>query len=285
MKRISVSALACGMLAIWTQVTAAQDASTPPAKTQGGALKILVFGDTSPNNPPTQQALMERSIKQVGEVFKERSYEVDLIPTAQLSASVVKERLARYARTLTPGDTFVLYSHSHGGPRGTFFANWSEFANDILALPARNVIVFAMSCHSGNLTDTLNAMKSKWEGRSKSGRSLVVLTPVSAAQNAGPSPERGVGNPFTYAVTTAMQGGADGILESGKNGSVEMKELVDYVLKVTHEKSRDMSHSPQFAGEFPAGAVFVAVPDQPPFPRPPVRPNGSSKGIPPKANP
>lgn len=223
------------------------------------ALKILIFGDVNPNNPPPQQALMERSIKEVGEAFKLHGYDVDVIPTAQLSAAKVKERLAQYTRSLKPEDTFVMYSHSHGGPRGTFFANWTEFADAILALPARRVIIFAMSCHSGCLADTLNAMKSKWEGRSKSGRSLVVLTPVSAAQMAGPSPERGIGNPFTYAVTTAVQGAADGFAKGEKNGCVEMKELVDYVLQVTHDKSRALSHSPQFAGEYPAGEVFVPV--------------------------
>jgi hypothetical protein len=250
--------MACGLALVGGAGVGAQDSLPQPAKSLVGAKKILIFGDIAPNNPPAEQALMERSIRQVADAFKAHSYEIDLIPTAQLSAKVVKERLAQYARTLTTNDTFVMYSHSHGGPRGTFFANWSEFTDDILAIPARDVVIFAMSCHSGNLTDTLTKRKSEWEGRSRVGRSLVVLAPVSAAQLCGPSPERGVGNPFTYAVTTAAQGAADGISGSDKNGRIEMKELVDYVLKITHDKSRGQSHSPQFAGEYPVGAVFVS---------------------------
>ncbi len=130
--------------------------SADPPLSNEGVRRILVFGDAAPNNPPRQQALMERSIKLVAETFKAHGYEVDLIPTTELGSSIVKERFAHYARTLGINDTFVMYSHSHGNRRGTFFAEWDEYASAILALPARNVVIFSMSCHSGNLTDTLN---------------------------------------------------------------------------------------------------------------------------------
>jgi hypothetical protein len=249
--------LVCGGL-LWCNTGVRAQDSSPQA-----SRRILVFGDVASNNPAWQQALMERSIHQVADAFKAHPYEVDLIPTAQLTSRVVKERLAQYARTLTTNDTFAMYSHSHGGPRGTFFANWSELTDSILAIPARDVVIFAMSCHSGNLTDTLTRRKPEWEGRSKAGRSLVVLTPVSAAQLCSPSPERGVGNPFTYAVTTALQGAADGISGDGKDGRIGMKELVDYVLKTTREKSRGRTYEPQFAGEYPEGVTFVTCPSTP----------------------
>jgi hypothetical protein len=257
--RNSIFVIVCVLALVSSVRVQAQDASPQPAKSSVGAKKILIFGDMGSKNPPPQQALMERSIRQVADAFKTHGYDVDLIPTANLNSRVVGERLAHYASTLTTNDTFVLYSHSHGGPQGTFFARWSEFADGILALPARDVVIFAMSCHSGKLTDTLTRLKPKWEGRSKSGRSLVVLTPVNAGQNAGPSPERRVGNPFAYAVTTAAQGAADGISGNDKDGQVGMEELVEYVLKTTREKSRGKSHAPQFAGEYPAGARFLVV--------------------------
>ena len=234
----------------------------PPLSTDG-VRRILIFGDAAPNNPPRQQALMERSIKLVAETFKAHGYEVDLIPTMELGASIVEERFAHYARTLGTNDTFVMYSHSHGNRRGTFFAEWDAYASAILALPARNVVIFSMSCHSGNLTDTLNRRKSEWAGRSSLGRGLVVLTPVSANQLCGPSPEPDVGNPFTYAVTTAARGAADGFTAGQKNGQVEMQELVDYVIQTTREKSRGKAHTPQFTGEFPVGKAFVTCPVPP----------------------
>ena len=222
----------------------------------GGAKKILIFGDPNPNNPRRQVQLMERSLRLVADAFKAQAYDVDTIPTGQLNRASVRERLAHYTRSLTPEDTFVLYSHSHGGERGTFFLTWSEFAENILAIPAKHVVVFAMSCHSGKLCDALTAVKSKWEGRKDQGRSLVVLTPVSADQDAGPSPEPGIGNPFTYAVTTAAQGAADGVSGSAKDGRIELEELVAYVIRTTREKSMRQSYRPQFAGEFPPGTVF-----------------------------
>lgn len=218
-----------------------------------------MFGDPSTNSPPEQLALMEKSIASVAAAFAAHAFEVDLVPTEDLSGSEVRERLAEYERTLTSADTFVLYSHSHGGPLGTFFASWGQFADRILALPARNVVVLAMSCQSGRLTDRLLARKAKWEGRAALGRSLVVLTPVDASQNAGPSPEPGIGNPFTHAVITAVLGDADGCSGREPNGRVELQELVDHVLAVTRAKSRDQSYRPQFAGVFPTGATLVAV--------------------------
>jgi hypothetical protein len=221
--------------------------------------RLLVFGDPSTTSPPEQLALMERSIAGVAAAFAARGFEVDLVPTEDLTVSVVRARLADYQRTLTSADTFVLYTHGHGGPFGTFFAGWVPFAERILALPARNVIVLTMSCQAGGLTDRLLARKVKWEDRGAQGRSLVVLTPVDAQQNAGPSPESGIGNPFTYAVITAVQGDADGCSGRDRNGRIELQEFVDHVLAVTRAKSRDQSYRPQFAGVFPADAALLTA--------------------------
>lgn len=202
---------------------------------------------------------MERSLDGVAAAFAARGFEVDRVPTEDLTPSIVRERFAEYERTLTSADTFVLYTHGHGGPFGTFFAGWIPYAERILEMPARNVVVLSMSCQAGGLTDRLMAKKAKWEGRADSGRSLVVLTPVDAGQNAGPSPEPGIGNPFTHAVVTAVQGDADGCGGRERDGRVDMQELVDHVVAVTRAKSRDRSYRPQFAGEFPTGTTFVTV--------------------------
>ncbi len=202
---------------------------------------------------------MKRSLDGVAAAFAARGFEVDRVPDEDLTPSIVRARFAEYERTLTDADTFVLYTHGHGGPFGTFFAGWIPYAERILAMPARNVVVLSMSCQAGGLTDRLMARKAKWEGRAASGRSLVVLTPVAADQNAGPSPEPGIGNPFTHAVITAVQGDADGCGGRERDGRVDMQELVDHVVAVTRAKSRDQSYRPQFAGEFPAGTTFVTV--------------------------
>ena len=259
MQRSFRRAATLGLLVSCSLGLRGQEKAATPTEVPTARCRILVFGDPSTGNPPEQMELMERSIAGVAEAFAANGFEVDLVPTKDLSAKVVRKRLAEYERTLTSADTFVLYTHSHGGLFGTFFASWPRFADSILALPARNVVVFAMSCQSGYLTNTLLTRKQEWEGRGAAGRSLVVLTPVDASQNAGPSPEPGIGNPFTYAVISAMQGDADGSSGKERNGRVELAELVDHVLAVTRAKSRDQSYRPQFAGVFPPETTFVTV--------------------------
>jgi hypothetical protein len=55
----------------------------------------------------------------VAAAFAAHGFEVDLVPTKDLNRKVVRERFADYARTLTSDDTFVLYTHGHGGPSAT----------------------------------------------------------------------------------------------------------------------------------------------------------------------
>ena len=266
MRRCLHRAAALALVVTCSLALCAQADIAPPPAAPTARCRLLVFGDPSPTSPPEQLALMERSIAGVAAAFAARGFEVDLVPTEDLTPGVVRERLAEYERTLTSADTFVLYTHGHGGPFGTFFAGWVPFAERILALPARNVIVLAMSCQSGGLTDRVLARKAKWAGRAAAGRSLVVLTPVDASQNAGPSPEPGIGNPFTHAVITAVQGDADGCSGHERDGRVELQELVDHVRAVTRAKSREQSYRPQFAGEFPAGATFVTLAPRAPAP-------------------
>ena len=163
------------------------------------------------------------------------------------------------SRSLATNDTFVIYSHSHGNAVGTYFASWPDLADAILKIPARNVVVLTMSCHSGYLAEALQAKRNLWEGRTKSGRNLIVLTSVSPDQSSGPSPEPGIGNPFTYAVTTAIQGAADGFSGRPKDGRIEMQEFVDYIRETANEHSRGQVHRPQAAGEYlPQAVLFPA---------------------------
>lgn len=246
---------------------AASPASEAPsaernAVSSGGTGKLVVFGDPNPRNPAWQNALMERSLQQVADAFKAlpaTAFDIDLIPTRQLTRGLIQERLAQYSRSLATNDTFVIYSHSHGNAVGTYFASWPDLADAILKIPARNVVVLTMSCHSGYLAEALQAKRNLWEGRTNSGRNLIVLTSVSPEQSSGPSPEPGIGNPFTYAVTTAIQGAADGFSGRPKDGRIEMQEFVDYILKTANEHSRGQVHQPQAAGEYlPHAVLFPA---------------------------
>jgi hypothetical protein len=210
-------------------------------------------------------------------------YQVDLLweqvpvgPEPVVSRATVRAELARYRTDLTDQDTFVWYSHSHGvvpglvvGPREVY--TWADFAADILDLPARNVIVLVMSCHSGALADTLKgaAFRDRWADRRAEGRNFVVLTSVNAQQLSTATRIDGVReNPFTYAVRTAFEGQADGFLAGGgagaRDGRITLRELVDYIPYATRENSGQpgdpaSKFDPQVAASFDETLVITPL--------------------------
>jgi len=243
----------------------------------GGA--FLAFTKASPDNPPKMAAFGIDQTSKVADAvnrLSSPSYSLEvLLDPSSISLSVLKGRLEHYRSSLGGGDTFVMYSHTHGTDAGLMidFApqsaagalGWNDLAGAILALPARNVVVFTMSCHSGHLADALSALASTWKGqRVSAGRNLIVLTSVSSDQVSGATnystDTNAIGHPFTYAVRTALAGQADGFLDGVRNGTIEMDELVQYVLKTTKEKSTDQLAEPRLAGEYDPKAVFAPVP-------------------------
>ncbi|MEN9530273.1 MAG: Caspase domain [Pseudomonadota bacterium] len=184
----------------------------------------------------------------------------------------VKAKLAELTEKVTAQDTVVIYTHSHGlelglgidwetRDRNLVTYKWNEYAEAIVNLPAKNVIVFTMSCHSGYLVEALQKIESKWKGSRKSaGRSLIVLTAVSKEQLSRATDQNltsGIGNPFSYSVRTALSGAADGVIDGKKDGKTTFDELVKYVLKTAKEKSTQQYAEPQFAGEYVSeGSVF-----------------------------
>lgn len=121
-----------------------------------------------------------------------------------------------------------------------------------------------MACHSGYLAEAVNALGVAWQGqRETAGRSLIVLTAVSKEQLSTPTDvstdPAAIGNPFTYAVRTALGGAADGALD-GEQDEVTADEFVAYVLETAKEESTDGYAEPQFAGEYVVGEVLFSRP-------------------------
>jgi hypothetical protein len=190
----------------------------------------------------------------------------------EIRVEEIRKKFANYKAILKPEDTFVMYSHSHGlnaglginwGETGqNLIFNWDEYAKAIVDLPARNVVIFNMSCHSGYLTEALNKISAEWKSRRVvNKRNLIVLTAVSKEQLSSPTNMRtginDIGNPFTYAVRSALGGSADGAVNGVKDGKTSMDELVNYVLKTAKEKSTGQSAKPQFAGEYSPADQFL----------------------------
>jgi hypothetical protein len=273
------------------------DAGPPPSETSlpavdtapvaemapaAGAARAFVFMKANPTDPQGQKDFGLDQMTKVADALKRLTdpvygVEVATDPT-QISVASLRARLASYRDSLRPEDSFVMYSHSHGETPGllidfegkpkqdpTIAYPWAALAEDILALPARNVVIFTMACHSGYLVDAIQARAASWQGKRKvAGRNLVVITSVSREQVATATDQSteltGIGNPFTYAVRTALGGAADGALDGSKDQTITIEELVHYVLATTKQQSKGQYAEPQLAGEYAGNARFAAVP-------------------------
>lgn len=152
-----------------------------------------------------------------------------------VTGAIFRERLRKLAEIAAPQDTVVVYTHSHGlrngfeksQPLGGIVFDlpiqrpehggailWDEYADLILNIPARNVVVLTMSCYSGGLVEYLDSptVRGRWEDRShKEGRNLVVLTSQSEDLTSEPILKQGEAiNPFTHAVVGALEGTVHG---------------------------------------------------------------------------
>lgn len=201
-----------------------------------------------------------------------------------LSARVFEERLAALARTVSPDDTVVIYTHTHGRKanfessqplggvvldlpklrpehRGTTL--WDQYVEWVLAIPAKHVVVLTMACFSGGLVDYLErpAVRARWAGRRAEGRSFVVLTSQNAERPSEPIVKNGRAiNPFTYAVERMLRGEADGFTlregaprRAAPDGTLTIGELVDYVLHTTatvESERRPNNAAPSVTGSF-----------------------------------
>lgn len=247
------------------------DSGSPPASYFFGFIKA------APDDPSSKQSFaLDQTQKVAAAIAKlsSPSFQSELlVDPAAISTASLKQRLESYRTRLRPGDTFVMYSHTHGVDGGLLIdfgqpptpLAWSELARALLALPARDVIVFTMACHSGHLAAAIDAEAATWKGqRLAAGRNLVVLTAVAKDQLSSPTDTStaptAIGNPFTYAVRTALAGAADGHAGGSKNGKLELGELAKYVLETAQAKSKNGYAQPQLAGEHDPARVLASVP-------------------------
>jgi len=209
-----------------------------------------------------------------------------------VTGEAFRNELKTLIDTATPNDTVVIYTHSHGlkngfedvQPLGGMVLDlpvrrpphsgvflWDEYADLILKIPAKNVVVLTMSCFSGALTKHLNSpeMAKKWKDREAKGRNFVVMTSQNDVLKSEPIR---IGNqmlnPFTYAVERALGGLADGFVKPGgkpadasKDGKLQLGEVIDYVLYATEHTQSDSilplnTSKPQVTGSYKRDAIL-----------------------------
>ncbi len=218
-------------------------------------------------------------------------YQANPTPFA-VTSDVVTGKLQGYAQSLAGDDVMIVYSHTHGvrsipgqhlgglvlDDTGTedhsdAWLSWSVYADRLLELPARTLVVLTMSCFSGGLVkylDNSTSARARWEGRKAEGRNFVVLTSQNATSLSNPRIIEGERiNPFTYAVVQAFEGAADGYRSASSDeaadGVMTLAELVDYVTdeakKYTVAPDADNDPDPQVTGSYESDTVVFEYPD------------------------
>jgi hypothetical protein len=248
-----------------------QSKSTQPAPKVEIESKYYFYSFTrsNPKDPAAMQQFGSEQSSMVSEAVKNLpglhfSMDVESNPL-KVRIVDIKAKLANLREKVGAQDTVVIYTHSHGlipglgidwetSDRMLIPYGWEDYAEAIVSIPAKNVIVFTMACHSGYLTAAMQKISHKWQGLRKSnGRSLIVLTAVSTEQKSKATDinlKTGIGNPFNYAVRTALKGAADSSVDGNKDGRTSFEEMVKYILKTAKEKSTNQYAEPQFAGEY-----------------------------------
>ena len=162
-------------------------------------------------------------------------------------------------------DMYVQYSSGHGFEDGLQFGGtYSEIAERILSLPAKEIIVFTMACHSGGLVDMLNQNKALWSDLKSKGRTLYVMSSSKVSQTSSTGPDQlsegpygSAGSAFGHSLWKALLGEADGSYDGVKDGFIDLGEVENYVKKRTKELG---GHDPVTTGIYNTGLIMNRVP-------------------------
>lgn len=268
------------------------------AEPDGGARVFFGFNKSKPDELPAMQQRGYDAVQQVGARLEPAGFETHLLqspigtekPGPSVSCEMVCARLQKWSSTMDTNDIIVIYSHTHGlktdvnragglllgrsQPENPLVLSWPDYAEQLLNLPAKTVVVLTMACHSGALVDYLNTdekTKSLWQTRKESGRNFLVITSQDAESLSNPRQIDGeVINPFTYAVRKALEGKADGYRKGGTygqpDGKITLGELADFIPDETREHTRTGDESndpkPRITGSFDPETVIAELPSQ-----------------------
>ncbi len=271
------------------------------------------FGTSKPDDPAALRQRGADAVCGVRERLAGLGYETSVLlggdgkvaesgvrTTGRVTCAAVTNALAELRQRLGTNDTVILYSHTHGvkrrgdWPGGMLLdkgaegsgdrrpgLNWAHYAEQLLSLPARTVVVLTLSCHSGGLVEHLNTdekSRSQWQARREQGRDFVVLTSQNATALSNPRSIDGETiNPFTYAVFRTFESAADGYrrgqAERAPDGKISLAELTEYVIDEAkrHTRANDAANDPdpQVTGSFDPNRILAVLPSAsapPPLP-------------------
>jgi len=187
----------------------------------------------------------------------------------------MQQYFMRYKLNAERTDSLIIYTHTHGtsgnynnsglfveypdnGTDGILY--WQNYAEKLISLPGKNIIVFTMSCYSGKLIEYLNLpkVKERWKLKFEAEkRNLMVISVTNSQLKSHPVLINGVKiNPLTYAVKEAFNGAADGF-NAEKDGKLTLGELARFVLYTTKNVAPDTNTArPMITGTFNGNFVL-----------------------------
>lgn len=197
-------------------------------------------------------------------------YEGTTLIANQATGSSIRNQLARLKTLLTPMDMYVQYSSGHGFQTGIALGlSYNEMRDAVLAMPAKELVVFIMACYSGNLVNSFNQKKSEWQNFPASGRSLFVMSSSTGNETSatGPGtdpsqpglPNGSAGSAFGHALWKALSGQADGFLDGVADGFLSLEEIRDYSVWRTKQIG---GHTPLHTGTYAGAVVMNATPSK-----------------------
>jgi hypothetical protein len=247
---------------------------------------FLVVGRARVSDKLEQQGIAYDSVLRVASAAKQRIPNLNLKlmvdkpitpgqfrltkPPQVVGVSSFRQTLTDLAKEVSPEDTVIIYTHTHGfrdradvangglvvglpnidENRGIF--SWDEYCDLLLNIPAKNVVVLTMSCFSGGLVETLSSPKFKprWEDRvTMEDRNFLVLTAQDGELPSRPIYKGGVViNPFTYCVLK--------ILSDDKDEDVTFKKFKEFLVYWTKNIVSDSSTYQNSANPQQVGAYF-----------------------------
>lgn len=170
---------------------------------------------------------------------------------------------------MKPEDMYVQYSSGHGSEDGLEVGvSYNEIRDHVLAMPAREIIIFTMACHSGGLVKAFEQRRSEWQDWARAGRTLVVVSSSLQSENSSTGPgfdpsEHGAngsaGSAFGHALWKALSGDADGYVDGVKDGFLSLEEIIDFTKAKTFAIGR---HTPQVIGTFSPHLIMNQVPSR-----------------------
>lgn len=234
-----------------------------------GKKYYFAWGHASPQDPQSMHNEVKYDVLHTHEIFTKEiggSYAgTKLIESGQ--ERTISAEFEKLKQQMTAQDMFVQYSSGHGFPEGLAVGgSYKEIAQRILSLPAKEIVVFTMACHSGGLVDTFNQMRSQWSDFESKDRTLYVLSSSTVEQTSktGPGtdvdtigPQGSAGSAFGHALWKGLIGDADGAYDGVKDGFIDLGEIDAF----TKQRTRQIGgHDPVSTGTYNPALIMNVVP-------------------------